>query len=513
MNATLTRFTRTSLVVAALVMLPIALAPVAAQQTADKPAAAPVKPAAAKPAQAAPAFDRTKIPGAGKTPVLRVPTWTKTTLSNGAELIVSEKHDLPLVSFSMSFMGGSAQFEPAGKRGLASITASMMSEGTKTRDGEALSNALQLLGTGIGVSIGAESGGVGFGCTKTKFAQALDLMADILVNSTFPAAALERIRAQRLVGLTQAKAQPGSIAARVFPRVLYGTSHPYGAMTTEESLKAITREDVVALQKAYYQPGRAVIIVTGDVNAATVKATIEKALAGWPAGGARPPFSYAAVPVRPTTTIYLVDKPGAAQSTFAIGLPGPPRSTADYYALQVMNTMLGGFFQSRLNANIREEKGLSYGVNSSFSYGRGPGAFRAGGDIISAKSDVALIEFMKELKGIGGARPVTDEELKTAKDALVQRLPATFASVGSISGAITTLWTQGLPDTYYQQYGGAVAAVTTADVVRVAKQYIDLDHLAIVIVGDRATIEGPLKATGIAPIVNLDIDGNVVTVK
>ena len=173
------------------------------------------------------------------------------------------------------------------------------------------------------------------------------------------------------------------------------------------------------------------------------KATIDKALAGWAKGGEKPTFTYPAVPTPRTTTIYLVDKPGAAQSTFAIGNPGPPRSTPDYYALQVMNTILGGMFQSRLNANIREEKGYSYGVNSSFSYGKGPGAFRAGGDIVSAKSDAALVEFMKELKGIVDTRPVTDEELTTAKDSLIQRLPGAFASVQGINGAITSIWTQG----------------------------------------------------------------------
>ncbi len=173
-----------------------------------------------------------------------------------------------------------------------------------------------------------------------------------------------------------------------------------------------------------------------------------------------------------------------------------------------MNTILGGQFQSRLNANIREEKGYSYGVSSSFAYGKGPGAFRAGGDIVSDKTDAALVEFMKELKGIVGSRPVTDEELTTAKDALVQRLPAAFASVASVNGAITSLWVQGLPEDYYQQYPKAVGAVTKEDVLRVAKKYVDVDHLAIVIVGDRASIEGPLKATAIAPIAVLDDYGN-----
>jgi len=240
-----------------------------------------------------------------------------------------------------------------------------------------------------------------------------------------------------------------------------------------------------------------------------VKSTVEKALGAWPRGGEKPTFAYPGLPATHAPTVFLVDKPGAAQSTFAIGNPGPPRSTPDYYALQVMNTMLGGMFQSRLNANIREEKGYSYGVNSSFAFGKGPGAFRTGGDIVSAKSDAALVEFMKELRGIGGSRPITDEELATAKDSLIQRLPGTFASVQSINSAIVTLWTQGLPDNYYQQYATRISDIRKEDVLRVAKQYIDLDHLTIVIVGDRASIEAPLKAAGVAPIVLTDIEGNV----
>ena len=384
----------------------------------------------------------------------------------------------------------------------------MLSEGTTTRDGEALSNAQQLLGTSVNVGIGGESGSVGFVSTTGKFAQTLDILSDMVLHSTFPAPALERLRAQRLVALTAAKAQPGAIASRVFPKVVYGAGHPFGQVVTEESLKAVTRDDVVAFHKNYFQPGRAAIVVVGDVTPASAKATVEKALAAWPAGGSKPAFTYPPLPAKAPTTIYLVDKPGAAQSTFAIGLPGPRRSTPDYYAIEVMNTLLGGMFQSRLNANIREEKGLSYGVRSSFAFGKGPGAFRAGGDVISAKSDVALNEFMKEFRGIQGDRPVTDDELQMSKNSLAQSLPERFASVSSIGSAIGTLWLQGLPADYYQQYGKAINAVTQADLARVAKQYIDLGHLSIVIVGDRATIEGPLKATGVAPIVALDIEGN-----
>jgi len=453
-------------------------------------------------------LDRTKVPPAGPSPVLRVPTWTKTQMANGATLIVSERHGLPLVSFNITFLGGSNQFEPAERRGVAALTATMLTEGTKTRTGDQISDALQLLGTGVNASVGGEGGSIGFVSTAKNFDAVLAILADMMLNSTFPEEALERLRARTLVNLTQARDQPTVVGAQVFAKILYGNAHPYGQRITETSVKAITRDDVVAFQKAYFQPGRAIITVVGDVAPGKVKSSIEKGLAAWTRAGDKPSFDYPKVPELQPAKIYLVDKPGAAQSVVNIGLPGPPRNTPDYFALQVLNTILGGQFQSRLNANIREEKGYSYGVNSVFSYGKGPGAFRAGGSIFSAKTDAALIEFMKELKGIVGEKPITDEEIKTAKESLIQRLPQGFASVTGISNAITSLTVQGLPDDYFQTYAKNVSAVTKEDLLRVAKRYIDLNHLAIVIVGNRSEVEGPLKATGIAPITMIDIDGN-----
>lgn len=456
-------------------------------------------------------FDRTKIPEPGKPPELRVPSWTKDTLANGADLIVSERHDLPLVAFTLTFIGGANQYEPAGKRGTASFTASLLSEGTKTRDAEAISLALQLLGTSIGVSVGDEQGAMSFVSTTASFAPTLEILADMLVHPTFPEKGLERLRAQRLVALTQANAQPGSVSARVFSRVLYGAEHPYGQFPDEGSLKSITREDLTAFHRTYFQPGRAIVTVVGDVEPKAVKATLDKAFAAWPAGGERPAFKYPAAAPREQRTIYLVDMPGSAQSVFSLGHPGPSRDTPDYFALQVMNTMLGGMFQSRLNANIREDKGYSYGVRSGFDYGRGPGPFSTGGDIVTDKSDAALEEFMKELRGIQGERPITDEELAMAKASLIQRLPGQFGSVQQIGGAITSLYVQGLPETYFQTYAKNIGAISRADVLRVAKEHLHMDRLAIVIVGDRKVIEGPLRKTGVAPIVHLDKQGRPIT--
>ncbi len=196
-------------------------------------------------------LDRTKIPPAGKTPQLRVPAWTMTPLANGVTLIVSERHDLPLVSFSITFLGGANQFEPEARRGLAAMTSLMLTEGTTTKTGDQLSDALQLLGTTVTANVGSEEGSMGFVSTTRNFEATLAILSDMMLNSTFPADALERLRGRTLVGLTQAKDQPTIVSAQVFARVLYGGAHPYGQRPTETSVKAITRDDVMSFQKVW----------------------------------------------------------------------------------------------------------------------------------------------------------------------------------------------------------------------------------------------------------------------
>ena len=463
-----------------------------------------------RPATARPALDRTKQPAPGPAPVLKVPSWTRTTLPNGAELVVSPKRDLPLVSVSVNFLGGSNQFEEPQKLGVSSFAAAMLSEGTATRTGDQLADAQQLLGTRITTSIGDESGSMGFTALSDKLQPALELMADMMLHPAFPAEALERLRAQRLVALTQQKDQPEAIAGNVFSRVVYGDAHPYGRVITEATTRAITRDDVVAFHRAYFQPGRASITVVGDVDPAQVKAAFESAFASWPAGGDKPAFTYPPTPAQKTTTIYLVDKPKAAQSVISIGLPGPARSTPDYYALSVMNQILGGLFQSRLNHLIREVKGYSYGAGSDFSYGRGPGPFSAGAAVVSEKTDSALMDFMAELRGVQGAKPFTEDEIAQGKASLIQGLPQRFASVNGVNGAISGLYVNALPDSYYQEYAARVNAVTPDDLVRVARKYIDLANINIVVVGDRASVEEKLRRTGIAPVTILDIEARPV---
>jgi zinc protease len=455
-------------------------------------------------------FDRKTTPKAGADPALKIPTWTKTTLSNGAQLIVIERHSLPLVTFDMRFVGGSNQIEPKDKPGVGDVTSSMMTEGTTLRSGDEISNALQLLGTTVSFFVGGEGGGVRFRALKDKFEPVLGIMAEELLHPAFPATALERLKQQNIINLRLDLDRTYGIASVVYPKLLYTTDHPYGRTENEEAMAAITRDDVVTFYKAFYQPSRAIITIAGDITPAVAKAKVEKALAAWTGGGSPASFNYPAPPAPKPTTVYIVDKPGAAQSTFMIGLVGPPRSTKDYFALRVMNNLFGEQFQSRLNANIREEKGWSYGVGSGFAYGRGPGQFNAGGEIQTNKTDSALVEFIKEIKGIRGDRPVTEDELATAKAALIQSLPRSLASLNGITTMVEEIYLNDLPEDYWTQYQAGIKAVTAADVQRAARQYIDADHLTILIVGDKATIEGPVRATNIAPVVILDAKGNPI---
>ena len=452
--------------------------------------------------------DRTLVPTAGVDPTAKIPIWTVSTLSSGARLVVVERHALPLITLSMNFVGGANQFDPADKPGVGSLTAAMMTEGTTARSGDEVSLALQTLGTTVGFGIGGETGTVSFRTLKNKFEPTLAIMVEEMLHPAFPDAALDRLKQRTLVNLRQSRDQTPGIASVVYPKLLYTTDHPYGRTTSEASVTSVTRQDIIAFHDAFFQPSHAVITVVGDITTADARASIDRALAGWTGTAGPVVFNYPTPPTPKPTTIYIVDKPAAAQSTFSIGVVGPPRNSTDYYALRVMNTIFGGLFQSRINANIREAKGWSYGVNSSLAFGRGPGPFVAGGDVQTNKTDSALVEFVNEFKGIRGDRPVTDAELKAAKAALVQSLPSRPATIGGVNSMVSEIFVNGLPEDYWTQFQREVNAVTGADVQRVARTYIDMDHLTILIVGDRAKIEGPVRATGIAPVVILDKNGN-----
>src|SRR5262249_4694407 len=265
---------------------------------------------------------------------------------------------------------------------------------------------------------------------------------------------------------------------------------------------------VVAFHGRLFQPNNASLIVAGDTTPEAITASLEKALKGWKPG--TPPKAALPEPPKPQGgTGYLVGKPGAAQSVLAGGQVGGPRSTPDYFPLTVMNEILGGQFTSRINLNLREDKGYSYGASSHFAFRIGPGPFQAGGSVQTEVTREALVELIKELTDITGNRPVSDPELAFAKEQIIRGFPGQFETTSDVAGTLLELALFGLPDDYFANYTAKVAAVTRGDVNRVARQYLDPGHFTILIVGDRARVEPALKTLPAARVVNVvDPEGN-----
>jgi zinc protease len=447
-----------------------------------------------------------KLPKPGPQPKFSLPPIEKTKLANGLELWMVEQKELPIVSMNLVLKTGSAN-EPDDRTGVSGLMTQLLDDGTKTRSAVDIANQLQAIGANLNAGAGYDSTNVSLQTLTKNLNQALDIYADVIQNPVFPAKEVESLRARALVGLRQQKSNPNAISNVVYNKVLYG-DHPYGRDNNEASLKAITRDDLVKYYESTFRPNNGVLIVVGDFNKATLRSRIEKAFEGWKAGDVSARSIPAAKPIE-KARIFIVDRPGSAQSVVSIGQVGVDRANPDFYALNVMNTILGGGFTSRINMNLREDKGYTYGARSGWSFRRGAGPFSAGGDIQTAYTKEAVAEFIKELNDIRGGRPVTQKELDYNKQSLIRRYPAGFETVGAISAQLANLVTYDLPESYFNNYIARVSAITLDDVNRVAKQYLDPAKMAIVIVGDRKVIEPGLKELGYG-ITILDPEGNAL---
>ncbi len=450
-------------------------------------------------------IDRTKQPPVGPTPTFKVPAFTIDTLANGARLVVVEKHALPLVTFSIHFQGGTDQLGT--KPGVSAFLSSMLREGTATRSADQINNDLALLGNSIGFGVGGENASVGFSSSLVRdFEPTLNIMLDMMLNSTFPAPALERLRTQQLSAYTRGQDEVATIAAQITPKLLYG-DQPYGRVTNDADLKAVTRDDVANLAKQLFVPANATVYVVGDIARAKAKTVLNAAFKVWPAGGTKIAVTYPEAPTAPNTTIYLVDMPNKPQSQLVLARTVAPQYGPDMAKADVMNAILGGMFQSRLNANIREAKGYSYGFGSGIGWRAGPGSLRAQGAVTREKTDSSLIEAMKEIRGLSGGVPATADELSAAKNSLTLSLPGRTESLDGIASVVSRLVDYNLPRDWWAQYITSVNSTTASDVTAMTKKYADPEHLAIVIVGDGAKIEAAVRATNIAPVVKLDKTG------
>ncbi len=445
------------------------------------------------------ALDRSRAPGVGQPPTMEMPEIQDYRLDDGMRVVLVERSELPLVSLELQLRGG-ASAHPARKAGLAALTADMMDEGTRTRSALQIADAVDLLGASLSSTAGYDASSVRLSVLSPRLSEALDILADVVADPTFPPAELERIKKERLGRVIQRSDQPGALADDAFARVLYGPEHPYGEplLGTDATLRALTRDDVVAYHRARYVPGMATLVVVGDVTRAVLDSVLGTAFAGWSGHGEDVPAP-AATTAKPGHHIYIVDKPGAAQSEIRIGRVAVSRSTDAYYPLVVLNTVLGGSFTSRLNQNLREEKGYTYGARSFFDMRRGPGPFEASAAVATPVTDSAVLEFVREIDRVRD-EPVPAEELARARNYLALRLPQHFESDADVVRMLSDLVRYDLAPDFYSGYVNAVLGVSAADVARAADRELGSSRMAIVVAGDRAAIEEPLERLGVGEV-------------
>lgn len=448
--------------------------------------------------------DRSAPPALGPPPSFDPPAIERFELSNGLEVLLLEKHEVPLVQANLVVRTGSVD-DPEGKTGLAAMTAAMLDEGAGDRNALEVADAIDFLGADLATSAGEHVTTLRLHTPLSKLDDALPILADVALLPAFPAEELERLRSERLTTLLQSHDEPRAIAAVAFDRTLFGAGHPYGApsLGTEASLRSFTVADLQAFHARGFVPSRATLVVTGDVTAESVRPKLEAAFGGW-TGEAPPEAGVPDAPQPSGVRVYLVDKPGAAQSEIRIGRIGPPRTTDDYYALVVMNTILGGSFTSRLNQNLREDKGYSYGAFSFFDFRPHPGPWTALAAVQTEVTDAALTEFMKEIRGI--RERVPDEELQRARNYVALGFPENFQTVARSAGILGEIASFGLPLGYYESYVERIRAVTADDVERVAAETIDPDNLAVVVVGDLERIEAGVRALELGPVTTMEIE-------
>ena len=441
-------------------------------------------------------------PGAART--LQLPTPTSATLPNGLTLILNERRGLPIVAAQLVFKTGS-DANPPDKPGLANFTAAMLDEGTATRNALQIADELARLGGSLGTGSSMDSTTINIRSLTTNFPALMDLMADVVLRPSFPADEVERQRANRVAQLIQQRDNPQAVAAQVTSVALYGTQHPYGfsEIGTEASVKAMSRDDMLAFWKQNLVPNNAALVVAGDISLKELRALAEKALGQWQRGTpAQPSLS---APVMTGSKIVIVDKPGP-QTQVRVASIGASRSSPDFRPLQVTNMALGGLFSSRINMNLREKNGYSYGASSQFTFRRAPGPFQIGSAVRLDATAPAVTEILNEVRGMTD-RPVTPQELQGAKDALVNSLPGAFETSAAAVGNFANTFIYNLGLDYYANYAEEVYAVTRDQALAVTKKYLQPNGMVVVAVGDRKAIEPELQKLNLGAIEIRDAEG------
>jgi predicted Zn-dependent peptidase len=439
------------------------------------------------------AVDRSQLPALGPEPRFRFPEIRRRQLVNGVRVLTVEHHAVPLVSF-LALLPVGAAADPLDRPGLAAVTSDMLDEGSGELDALELHESLGRIGGHLDSEIGSDATILTLSSLARFADRGIGMLADMIIRPRLEPRDFERVRELRLNRLVQLRDLAPALADRAFTERLYH-GHPYGhqPIGTEVSLRSMALPEVGGFHRSMFTPSRLTVVASGDATHEALASLVEQAFGGWsesPAAAVAVDPSTFLPPPPPRDRLALLHRPGAAQSELRIGHVAVPRSTPDYHALLVLNMVLGGQFVSRINMNLREDKGYTYGARTSFDFRRSAGPFTLHASVQSDATADAVSESMSELRAIRGDRPVTRAELETGRAALTRGYPRNFETAEQISRGAAQLALYGLPDDYFSTFVPKVLAVDEAEVTRVALKHLDPSSMLTVIVGDRDKI-GP----------------------
>lgn len=454
---------------------------------------------------------RNQRPASGKATPLTLPAGKRFTLANGLTVVHIAKPGLPLVSANLVVRAGQLA-NPPDRPGLASFTAAMLQEGTASRSSQQLADRIADLGASLSSSAAAEEARISLNSLKANFAQGLAVVADMARNPAFSAAEVERLKGSRLGSLAQQREQPSALAHVVSHQALYGEVHPLSssALGTEASIKGTDSAALRQFWQTHYRPDQAALVVAGDVTAKELRQLAEELFGAW----ARPATPAVLVhPVQPASTksrTVLVDKPGAPQTALAMVSMGPRAANPMAQSVDVMNDALGGLFTSRINTQLREVKGYTYGIGSGYAMGQVIGQFSMRGSVRTDATGAALIDIFKEIDGIR-AKPMGPAELSRVRNSQLLALPGLFDTNRGVAQAYAQDWVRGLPSDSIVKLPGKLAAVSAASALKAAQTYLDSNALIVIAVGDQAAVLPQLESWGRKPLEIRDVAGKVLT--
>ena len=449
--------------------------------------------------------DRTRPPGPGPLRPFRFPEVHRRRLDNGLEVLVAENHAFPVATLDLMLPTG-ALAEPEARAGTASLAAGLLESGAGGRDAAEIAEAVDALGLALETGTSWDTTLAGFTALTSRLEPGMEILADLVLRPTFPEREVERIRDERLAALSQRRADPSSVADELVTRYTFPDGHPFGRRLagTASTLPSLARADVQAFHDAFYVPEGAWLCAAGDVTVDQVAELAERWFGGW--RGAPPPVPAPEAPNRfAETTIVLADRPGSVQSEVRVGHVGFPRTADDFFAATVMNSVLGGVFTSRLNMNLRERLGYTYGASSSWGLRRLNGTFTISSAIQSDKTAHAVSEMLRDMRDLQETLAPA-EEVADAAGYLAGIFPLQMQTTDGLAGRLSTLAVYGFPNDYFDRYRDGLLAVTPEDVREAARRRLMPDRAAVVVVGDASELRGPLEALGIGPVEVVDSD-------